>query len=118
MRRTVQRLLNRRLVPQLLRVGARMPVLWDEHHADSMPRGDRRRWIFAIAIPIIVQNVVQHMQMVIDRAFLGNLDPRYLSAIGNVMTPYNAVALFLFSASMGLTILVADYKSRVIVQAI
>lgn len=103
----VQQWVGRSLVPQLLRAGARMPVLWDGS-SDSMGRGDRRKWILAIALPIIVQNIVQHLQMVIDRAFLGNLDPRYLSAIGNVMTPFNAITLFLFSASMGLTILVAQ----------
>ncbi|AFG38611.1 MATE family efflux transporter [Spirochaeta africana] len=108
MRKNISRLLNRAPVPQILRAGGRMPVLWDPNVADSIPRGDRRKWIFAIAIPIIIQNIVQHLQMVIDRAFLGNLDPRYLSAIGNVMTPFNAVTLFLFSASMGLTILVAQ----------
>ena len=105
--RRMHRWMRRSLVPQVLRVGGRMPVLWNQK-ADSMPRSDRRKWILAIAVPIIVQNIVQHMQMVIDRAFLGNLDPRYLSAIGNVMTPFNAVTLFLFSASMGLTILVAQ----------
>lgn len=64
--------------------------------------------IFAMALPIMVQNLVQHLQMVIDRAFLGNLDPVYLAAIGNVMTPYNAVGLFLVASSTGLTVLVAQ----------
>ncbi len=69
---------------------------------------NRLQMIFTMALPIMVQNLVQHFQMVIDRAFLGNLDPTYLSAIGNVMTPYNAVGLFLVASSTGLTILVAQ----------
>lgn len=69
----------------------------------------RRKWIFSIALPIIIQNMVQHFQVLIDRAFLGNLDSRYLAAIGNVIIPYNAVSIFLMFAAMGITILVAQH---------
>ncbi len=71
-------------------------------------RAGRRKAMFIIALPIIFQNIVQHLQMVIDRSFLGKLDPGYLSALGNVMTPFNALALFLIASSTGLTILIAN----------
>ncbi len=76
---------------------------------DLVTRKGRRKVMFIIALPIIFQNIVQHLQMVIDRAFLGKLDPGYLSALGNVMTPYNALSLFLIASSTGLTILVANH---------
>ena len=69
---------------------------------------ERTKVVLAIALPITVQNLVMHLQLVIDRAFLGKLDERYLAAIGNVMIPYNAATMFLFSAATGLTILVAQ----------
>lgn len=71
-------------------------------------RNHRLRSIFIIAIPVMIQNLVHHLQMMIDRAFLGNFDSAYLSVIGNVMVPFNALGLFLISASTGLTILVAQ----------
>lgn len=67
----------------------------------------RRKKIFAIALPIVVQNIAQHLMILTDRAFLGRLNPRYLSSIGNVMVPFNALTFFFFSAATGLTILIA-----------
>ena len=67
-----------------------------------------RKQIFAIALPIMVQNIVQHLMILTDRAFLGNLNARYLSAIGNVLIPYNALTFFFFSAATGLTVLIAQ----------
>jgi putative MATE family efflux protein len=68
----------------------------------------RLRTIFFIAIPIMVQNLVQNVQIVIDRIFLGHLDPSYLSSVGNVVVPYNAVSLFVLSAATGITIQVSQ----------
>lgn len=68
----------------------------------------RRAMIFRIAFPIIVQNIVMHMQILIDRAFLGNLHSRYLAAIGNVMVPFEALMFCFFAAANGLTILIAQ----------
>jgi putative MATE family efflux protein len=64
--------------------------------------------LLSIALPIMVQTLVAHLQIVIDRAFLGNINSLYLSALGNVMVPYNAVSFFLVSAATGLTILIAQ----------
>lgn len=69
----------------------------------------RRKVLWLMALPIIFQNLVQHMQIVIDRRFLGRLDIEYLSALGNVMTPYNALTLFLIASSTGLTVLIAGH---------
>jgi putative MATE family efflux protein len=53
-----------------------------------------------------------HFQLLVDRAFLGNVDSRYLSAIGNVMIPYGALSFFFFSAATGLTVLLAQSIGR------
>ena len=68
--------------------------------------------MFAIALPIIVQRITHHLMLLIDRAFVGNLDARYLSAIGNVMIPYNAMAFVFFAIATGLTVLVAQNVGR------
>lgn len=69
---------------------------------------ERRSLIMAIAIPIIIQSIIQHLMILTDRAFLGNLDSSYLSAIGNVMVPYTTLLFFFFSLSTGLTVLIAQ----------
>lgn len=69
---------------------------------------DRRRVIFAMAVPIMVQSVVQHVMILFDRGFLGNLDARYLAAVGNVMPIFNMFMFFTFSMGTGLTVLVAQ----------
>lgn len=68
----------------------------------------RRSAIFGIAVPIIIQNIVQQIMLLTDRAFLGNLNSRYLAVIGNVMFPYNALTFFFFSIATGLVILIAQ----------
>ena len=75
-------------------------------------RRHQRNIIFAIALPITVQSVVTHVQLLVDRAFLGNVDARYLSAVGNVMIPYGALSFFFFSAATGLTVLLAQSIGR------
>lgn len=69
---------------------------------------ERRRIIFAMAVPIMIQNIVQHVMILFDRGFLGNLDARYLAAVGNVMPIFNAFMFFTFSIGTGLTVLVAQ----------
>ena len=74
----------------------------------ALQKSKRIQMIIMIAIPVIVQNIVMHFQLLIDRAFLGNLDPRYLTVIGNVTVPFNASGLFLVSVSTGLAIVAAQ----------
>jgi putative MATE family efflux protein len=71
-------------------------------------RSEQRKVIFSLALPIIVQNIVSHVQILFDRAFLGNLDVRYLSVVGNVMVPFEALLFFYLAAANGITILVAQ----------
>jgi putative MATE family efflux protein len=64
--------------------------------------------IFTIALPIIFQSVVHQLQILIDRAFLGQIETSYLSAIGNVMIPYIALISFGWAGTSGISILVSQ----------
>ena len=63
--------------------------------------------LFAIAAPIIVQNLVHYIQLQVDMAMLGHSNPLYLSAVGNVLFPYNIIISFLTALSAGATIMIA-----------
>ena len=64
--------------------------------------------IFAIALPIMIQNIIQHLMILTDRAFLGNLNSRYLASLGNVMVPFNTLTFVFFALSTGIIVLVAQ----------
>jgi putative MATE family efflux protein len=63
--------------------------------------------LFVIGLPIIIQNIVQYIQLQVDMAFLGHYNPVLLSAVGNVIFPYNVHISFLLATSLGATILIA-----------
>jgi putative MATE family efflux protein len=63
--------------------------------------------LFAIATPIIVQNLVHYLQIQVDMAMLGHSNAQYLSAVGNVLFPYNIIISFLTALSAGATVLIA-----------
>jgi len=63
--------------------------------------------LFAIATPIIIQNLVHYIQLQVDMAMLGNSNTQYLSAVGNVLFPYNIIISFLTALSAGATVLIA-----------
>lgn len=63
--------------------------------------------LFAIATPIIVQNLVQYVQLQVDMAMLGQSNSLFLSAIGNVLFPYNIIISFLTALSTGATVLIS-----------
>lgn len=63
--------------------------------------------LLVIAFPIIVQNLVHYVQLQVDMAMLGHSNTLYLSAVGNVMYPYNIIISFLTALSIGATILIA-----------
>lgn len=73
---------------------------------------EERRIIFTIALPIMVQKVTNHFMLLVDRAFVGNLDSRYLAAVGNVMVPFNAMINTFFALATGLTVVVAHNVGR------
>ena len=44
--------------------------------------------LLKIAVPIVLGNIINQVQMLTDRAFLGHVDPLYMSALGNVNSLY------------------------------
>ena len=63
--------------------------------------------LFAIATPIIIQNLVHYLQLQVDMAMLGQANTQFLSAIGNVLFPYNIIISFLTALSAGTTVLIS-----------
>jgi putative MATE family efflux protein len=70
-------------------------------------KGNQHYKLFAIATPIIVQNLVHYIQLQVDMAMLGHSNTQYLSAVGNVLFPYNIILSFLTALSAGATVLIA-----------
>ena len=64
--------------------------------------------LLQIAIPIILSNLISQIQMLIDRIFLGRLDPLNMSALSNVSTPMWTSMSFCFSISIGAAILISQ----------
>ncbi len=61
-----------------------------------------------IFVPIMLSNLISQVQMVIDRAFLGHMDKLYMSAVGNATAPVWTTMSFIFSLSMGTSILISQ----------
>lgn len=68
---------------------------------------DRIQLIFKISIPLIIQGLVFQLQSLTDKAFLGNLDTKYVSAIGAGGMPFFACMDSFAAISTGLVILVS-----------
>jgi putative MATE family efflux protein len=66
-----------------------------------------RKKIFSIALPAMIQNLMQYFQLQVDMAFLGHYNTLLLSAVSNVIFPYSVLYSTLISISTGVTILVA-----------
>jgi len=66
------------------------------------------RKIFAIAIPLILQQLSLQMQVWVDRAMLGHVDSKYFSAVGNALVPFYAVVAIINAVCRGTTILIAQ----------
>ena len=64
--------------------------------------------IFKIALPLILANVISQIQMIIDKAFLGQMNDIYLSAIGNVSSPVWTSLSFCFSIVIGSSIIISQ----------
>ncbi len=60
-----------------------------------------------IALPIIIQGLVFQLQAIVDKAFLGRIDTKYLSAVGIAQFPFFASIDALVAICTGLTIIVA-----------
>lgn len=55
----------------------------------------------------MLSNLISQIQMLIDRIFLGRLDILYMSAVGNATAPVWTTMSFVFSMSMGASILIS-----------
>lgn len=64
--------------------------------------------ILAIAIPIMLSNLISQLQMLIDRIFIGRLSLESMSAVGNATTPMWTTMSTIFSLTTGATILVSQ----------
>ncbi len=64
--------------------------------------------IIRVAFPLVIQGLVFQIQSLTDKAFLGNLDTRYVSAIGAAQMPYHTTVDSLVALSVGLIIVVAQ----------
>ena len=65
------------------------------------------RRLFAIGLPIIIQNMVQYLQLQVDMAMLGHYNALFLAAVGNVTFPYIILVNFLLGISTGATVMIA-----------
>lgn len=67
------------------------------------------KWeVLKIAIPIMLSSIINQIQMLIDRIFLGKLDVVYMSAVGNATTPMWTSMSVVFSLTVGATILASQ----------
>lgn len=64
--------------------------------------------ICTVAFPLIIQGLVFQLQSLTDKAFLGRLDTRYVSAIGAAQMPYCATVDSIVAISTGLIILISQ----------
>lgn len=64
--------------------------------------------ICAIALPIVIQGIVFQLQSLTDKAFLGNLGTKYISALGAAQFPYNTTMDAVVALSTGLVIFTAQ----------
>lgn len=60
-----------------------------------------------IFVPIMLSNLISQIQMFIDRIFLGRMNILYMSAVGNATAPVWTTMSFIFSLSMGASILIS-----------
>lgn len=64
--------------------------------------------ILAIAVPIMLSNLISQLQMMIDRIFIGRLSLESMSAVGNATTPMWTTMSTIFALTTGATILVSQ----------
>lgn len=69
---------------------------------------DYKKKLLRIFVPIMLSNLISQLQMLIDRIFLGRMNIIYMSAVGNAMTPVWTTMSFVYSLSMGASILISQ----------
>lgn len=65
-----------------------------------------------IAFPVIIQGLVFQMQSLTDKAFLGNIDSTYISALGAAQFPFNTTLDSVVALGTGITIIVSGLYGK------
>ena len=75
-----------------------------------MENKKQRDWVrlIMLAFPIIVNNIVAQVQMLIDKMFLGRLELTCTSAVGNATSPMWTTMSTVFALTLGGTILISQ----------
>ena len=71
-------------------------------------KSEYKNKLVRIFVPIMLSNLISQIQMLIDRIFLGRLDILYMSAVGNATAPVWTTMSFVYSLSMGASILISQ----------
>ena len=71
-------------------------------------KSEYKNKLIKIFVPIMLSNLIAQIQMFIDRIFLGRMDILYMSAVGNATAPMWTTMSFVFSMSMGASILISQ----------
>lgn len=67
-----------------------------------------RKRLLAISIPLMLNNVISQLQLLIDKIFLGRLDISRMSAVGNATAPLWTTMSVMFSLSVGAAIIASQ----------
>ncbi len=71
-------------------------------------KSDYKNKLVKIFVPIMLSNLIAQVQMLIDRIFLGRMDILFMSAVGNATAPMWTTMSFVYSLSMGASILISQ----------
>ncbi|MDA3850839.1 MAG: MATE family efflux transporter [Spirochaetaceae bacterium] len=69
---------------------------------------DKKRTLWGIALPLMLNMLVSQIQLMIDRSFLGQIQVEYMSALGNVTAPLWTTMGLIFSLATGATVLMSQ----------
>ena len=71
-------------------------------------KSEYKNKLVKIFVPIMLSQLISQIQMFIDRIFLGRMDILYMSAVGNATAPMWTTMSFVYSLSMGASILISQ----------
>lgn len=64
--------------------------------------------LLKLFVPIMISNLIAQVQMIIDRVFLGRMDVKYMTAIGNISSAIWTTMAVVFSLGIGSSILISQ----------
>ena len=67
---------------------------------------------FSMAFPMIIQGIVFQLQSLTDKAFLGHLDTKYISALGAAQFPFFMVVESMIAVGTGVVIYVSHLYGK------